>query len=60
MDYVKGTYKKRFVYVYELRDTGKDGFILPPEQIIPTGEETLDSVVALLKEMKIRGIFDKV
>ena len=23
----------------ELRDTGENGFILPPNQIIPTGEE---------------------
>jgi hypothetical protein len=24
----------------ELRDTGFDGYLLPPDQIIPTGEET--------------------
>merc|ERR1712130_915555 len=28
-----------YVYSIELRDTGLYGFILPPEQIIPTAEE---------------------
>ncbi|XP_071639686.1 zinc carboxypeptidase-like [Temnothorax longispinosus] len=50
IDYIKGTYDKRIVYVYELRDNGRYGFLLPPDQIIPTGEETLDSLVAIFKE----------
>lgn len=52
IDYIKGTYNKRFVYVYELRDHGRHGFLLPPDQIIPSGEETLDSLVAIFKEIK--------
>ncbi|KYQ48742.1 hypothetical protein ALC60_12248, partial [Trachymyrmex zeteki] len=42
------------VYVYELRDKGQYGFLLPSEQIILTaGEETLDSIIAItLKEAK--------
>ena len=28
------------IFSIELRDTGLYGFILPPEQIIPTAEET--------------------
>lgn len=55
VDYVKGTYGKPIVYTYELRDQGRYGFLLPPEQIIPTGEETLDSLVAMFKEAKKRG-----
>ncbi|XP_011872365.1 PREDICTED: zinc carboxypeptidase-like isoform X2 [Vollenhovia emeryi] len=51
-DYIKGTYDKRIVYVYELRDNGHYGFLLPPDQIIPTGEETLDSLVAIFKEIR--------
>ena len=32
-----------YAFTYELRDTGNFGFILPPEQIIPSGEEILES-----------------
>ncbi|XP_011160936.1 zinc carboxypeptidase [Solenopsis invicta] len=55
MDWVKGTYGTPITYTYELRDTGRHGFLLPPNQIIPTGEETLDSLVAMFKEAKARG-----
>ncbi|EFN83243.1 zinc carboxypeptidase isoform X2 [Harpegnathos saltator] len=51
IDYMKGIHKVRYSYTYELRDQGKHGFLLPPEQIIPTGEETMDSVVAMMKEV---------
>ena len=40
----------KYAYVYELRDKGDYGQNLPPEQIIPSGEETLDSVVTILQE----------
>lgn len=36
-------------YVVELRDTGEYGFLLPADQIEPTGEESYDGVIALLK-----------
>ncbi|KAL6261345.1 hypothetical protein P5V15_006442 [Pogonomyrmex californicus] len=54
-DYVKGVCRTPIVYVYELRDQGRYGFLLPPEQIIPTGEETLNSLVAMFKEAKAHG-----
>ncbi|KYN42292.1 Zinc carboxypeptidase A 1 [Trachymyrmex septentrionalis] len=53
IDWIKGAHNKSIAYVYELRDGGYYGFLLPPEQIIPTGEETLDSIIAMLKETKI-------
>ncbi|KAH0947740.1 hypothetical protein HN011_000538 [Eciton burchellii] len=56
VDYVKGTYKKPMAYTYELRDRGQNGFLLPAREIIPTGEETMDSLVAMFKAAKERGI----
>jgi len=50
VDWVKATFGTPLVYVYELRDKGKYGFILPPDQIIPTSLETLDSILTIFKE----------
>jgi len=39
-------YKKSadmLAYTFELRDTGQYGFVLPPSQIIPTGQENWDA-----------------
>ncbi|XP_018369901.1 PREDICTED: zinc carboxypeptidase-like [Trachymyrmex cornetzi] len=55
MDWVKGTYGTPITYTYELRDTGRYGFLLPADQIIPTGEEIMDSLVTMFKEAKARG-----
>ena len=40
MDWALGEAGIPYSYGMELRDTGSYGFILPPGQIIPTGEET--------------------
>lgn len=50
VDWVKATFGTPLVYVYELRDKGKYGFILPPDQIIPSSLETLDSILTIFKE----------
>ena len=50
MDWVRGTYNTPVPFTYELRDTGRYGFILPASQIIPTAEETLDSLVAMFQQ----------
>ncbi|KAL0101512.1 hypothetical protein PUN28_018972 [Cardiocondyla obscurior] len=55
MDWVKGTYGLPVTYTYELRDNGRYGFLLPANQIVPTGEETMDSLVAMFKEANVRG-----
>ncbi|XP_043287320.1 zinc carboxypeptidase-like [Venturia canescens] len=56
LDWVKSTFKTPIAYTYELRDTGKYGFILPAEQIIPTAQETMDSLIGLFREAAARGI----
>jgi len=38
-DWYKGVLGSRFAYTTELRDTGRYGFELPKDQIIPSGEE---------------------
>jgi len=40
LDWALGVAGIPYVYSIELRDTGSYGFLLPPEQIIPTAEET--------------------
>jgi len=54
MDWVKASYGTRVTYTYELRDTGRYGFLLPADQIIPTAEETLDSLLTIVQEFQNR------
>ncbi|XP_062551478.1 zinc carboxypeptidase A 1-like [Armigeres subalbatus] len=57
-EWAYGAQNVRLSYTYELRPMGGyNGFVLPPEQIIPTGEETLDSLVTLLEESEKRNYF---
>ncbi|CAF1432857.1 unnamed protein product [Adineta steineri] len=49
VDWTSGTANITFSYAVELRDTGEYGFLLPENQIIPTGKETLAGELALLK-----------
>ncbi|XP_072766457.1 zinc carboxypeptidase-like [Anoplolepis gracilipes] len=55
VDYIKATYGKQITYTYELGDRDRYGCLLPPDQIIPTGEEVVDSLVVMFKEAKARG-----
>ncbi len=53
-DWVYGTFlQDRFIgsFAFELRDTGAFGFLLPPEQIVPTAEENLEAVLTLARAM---------
>lgn len=42
----------KYSYTIELRDTGNFGFLLPRQQIIPTGEETLNGLLAMISQMQ--------
>eukprot|EP00604_Paraphysomonas_vestita_P001366 CAMPEP_0174817904 /NCGR_PEP_ID=MMETSP1107-20130205/459_1 /TAXON_ID=36770 /ORGANISM="Paraphysomonas vestita, Strain GFlagA" /LENGTH=339 /DNA_ID=CAMNT_0016029029 /DNA_START=282 /DNA_END=1301 /DNA_ORIENTATION=- len=48
-DYTYGVCGVKYSYGVELRDTGKYGFLLPPNQIIPSGEETYAAIIAMAK-----------
>lgn len=49
-DWAKGHHDVSFSFTYEMRDTGKYGFILPADQILPNAKEVLHSVIAMIKE----------
>lgn len=42
----------KYSYTIELRDTGAYGFLLPRHQIIPTGEETFNGLLAMIGQME--------
>lgn len=46
-DWTYGAEKIKYSYGVELRDTGKYGFLLPADQILPSGKETLEALKAL-------------
>jgi hypothetical protein len=43
-DWAKAEIKIKYAYTVELRDTGRHGFVLPANQIEPTGVETMELV----------------
>ncbi|GFQ92013.1 carboxypeptidase A2 [Trichonephila clavata] len=51
-DWAYGVAGIKYSYTLELRDTGRYGFMLPSEQILPTGEETWAGVKAMAKAIK--------
>ncbi|CAG0924175.1 unnamed protein product, partial [Notodromas monacha] len=52
VDWVKATAQVKYSHALELRDTGDYGFLLPPSQIIPSGEETLLGLLAQLSAIR--------
>lgn len=51
------TPRKILAWGWELRDTGANGFILPPDQIIPTGEENFAAVLTLAESIAFPAKF---
>ncbi len=51
VDYVQDVSKGKYVFTIELRDTGNYGFVLPANQILPTGKETWEGFKYLLAGM---------
>lgn len=52
VDWTNDVIKADYSYAVELRDTGRYGFVLPPDQIVPSGEESFAGIKYLLKNMK--------
>ncbi|XP_020913424.2 carboxypeptidase B [Exaiptasia diaphana] len=52
-DYTYGELGVKYSFALELRDTGRYGFLLPPQQIIPTCIETFNGIIAMAQEMRI-------
>ncbi|KAK0711883.1 hypothetical protein B0H67DRAFT_586493 [Lasiosphaeris hirsuta] len=51
VDYVNDVVGADYVFTAELRDTGNYGFVLPANQIVPSGEEAYAGVKYLLSNM---------
>ena len=55
-DWAHGQADIPYVYTFELRDKGSNGWLLSPEHIIPTGEEIwagLREAIKVLEETKV-------
>ncbi|XP_068619353.1 zinc carboxypeptidase A 1-like [Battus philenor] len=57
--WVKKTFKTPYVITFELRDEGYYGFALPPNEILPTCEETMDGVLSLLSPINKKTLKSK-
>ena len=51
MDWALGAAGIPYSIGMELRDTGKHGFLLPPDQIIPTGQEIWNFHITVIREI---------
>ncbi|XP_050521702.1 carboxypeptidase B-like [Daktulosphaira vitifoliae] len=54
-DWAKGVAKIKYAYTFELRDTGKNGFILPASHIVPTGKEAIIAATILAEEISLEN-----
>ena len=52
MDWARGVAGIKYSFSLELRDRGQYGFMLPRNQIVPTGEESLTGLLAMANEIK--------
>jgi hypothetical protein len=50
-DWVLGEAKIPYAMAFELRDTGTHGFMLPPREIIPTGQEVMAFHVSIAQQI---------
>jgi len=51
LDYAYAVANATYSYAFELRDEGDFGFVLPPEQIRPTGEEMYEGITYMMANL---------
>jgi len=51
VDQMKGLYDTDLAYTFEMRDTGRYGFILPADQIVPSCLEFMDGLNVILQRL---------
>jgi len=51
-DWAKALLKIKYAYTIELRDTGRHGFLLPPQHIIPTAKEALAAIKVITNAIR--------
>ena len=51
-DWAKDVLKADYVFSVELRDNGLYGFVLPPEEIIPSGNEAFAAAMYLFENAR--------
>ncbi|CAN8104497.1 unnamed protein product [Discula destructiva] len=52
VDYLADVTKADYSFTMELRDTGRYGFVLPPAQILPSGQEAFEGVKYLIQNIR--------
>ena len=52
-DWAYGVLGVKYAFALELRDKGRYGFLLPANQIMPTGMETFAAIKAMAEELKL-------
>lgn len=52
VDYVADVTQADYAFTVELRDTGSNGFLLPPAQILPSGQEAFEGIKYLIANVK--------
>ncbi|KAL0819455.1 hypothetical protein ABMA28_007560 [Loxostege sticticalis] len=57
-DWVKFRFNPPLVFTYLLRDQGSWGYTLPVNQVLPSCEETFDSVMAIIREARFINVIE--
>ena len=52
-DYTYGALNIKYSFALELRDRGRYGFLLPANQIVPTGMETFEGIKEMARQMRL-------